>query len=279
MASTTTTTAAQVWRPDANVFAPEDALPDAAILTHSTVSASIEGDAPSMRVGYVSDANAAYHTEGAALTDTDPELDEIVVITQEIGFYHEMSRDQYRKTSTPEQLAASVARSITKLADKSFLSEANPTSPAVRPIGGLENYTGLSSQTAVATNIDKLIDLEATVRTAGADPTAWVMAPDAWAILRKMKQVSTGGNLGLLGSGTEDAKPYLLSIPVFLNSQMTSKTGLLVDKNEIISAVSGLEVDVDHSAAFKSVKVAIRGTWRIGYGVPRPGRIGKFTLT
>ncbi|MBP2450504.1 phage major capsid protein [Mycolicibacterium lutetiense] len=279
MAPTTTTTAAQVWRPDENVFAPQDALPDAAILTHSTVSATIEGDAPSMRVGYVSDAAAAYHNEGADLTVTDPSLSEIEVITQEIGFYHEMTRDQYRKTSTPEQLAASVARSITKLADKSFLSEANPTSPAVRPIGGLENYTGLSTQTAVATNIDKLVDLESTVHTAGATPTAWVMAPDAWAILRKMKQVSSGGNLGLLGAGTSDALPYLLSIPVYVNSQMSSKTGLLVDKNEIISAVSGLEVDVDHSAAFKAVKVAVRGTWRIGYGVPRPDRIGKFVLT
>jgi len=279
MAFTTTTTAAQVWRPDENVFAPEDVLGDAAILTHSTVSAVIEGDAPSMRVGYVSDANAAYHTEGTALADTDPALSEIVVITQEIGFYHEMTRDQYRKTNTPEQLAASVARSITKLADKSFISEVNPTNPAVRPIGGLENYAGIASQTAVATNIDKLIDLEASVRSAGAEPTAWIMAPDAWAVLRKMKQVASGGNLGLLGSGTEDAKPYLLSIPVFLNAQCSSKTGLLVDKNEIISAVSGVEVDVDGSAAFKSVKIAIRGTWRIGYGVPRPGRVGKFVLT
>lgn len=278
MASTTTTTAAQVWRPDANVFAPQDALPDAAILNHSTVSAKIEGDAPSMRVGYISDAAAAYHTEGAALTDTDPSLSEIVVITQEIGFYHEMTRDQYRKTSTPEQLAASVARSITKLADKSFLSEANPTSPAVRPIGGLENYAGLSSQTAVATNIDKLIDLEATVRAAGANPTAWLLAPDTWAGLRKMK-TATGSAIGILGAGTEEARPALLSIPVFVNAEMTSKTGLLVDRNEIISAVSDLEVDVDHSAAFKSVKVAIRGTWRIGYGVPRPTRIGKFVLT
>ena len=278
MASTTTSLAAEVWRPDVNVFAPTDVLADAAIMEHSTVSAKIEGDAPMVRIGYVTDASAAYHTEGTDLTVTDPALSEIEVLTQELGFYHEVTRDQYRQTQTAGQLAQSVARSITRLADKCFLSEANPTSPAVRPIGGIENYAGLSTQTAVAGSLDKLIDLETACRTAGADPTAWVMAPDAWATIRKMKKAS-GSNDGLLGAGTDDTKPLLLSIPVFLNSQVSSKTGLLIDKAEIISSVSMLEVDVDGSAAFKSVKVAIRGTWRIGYGIPRPARIGKFVLS
>lgn len=278
MTDTTTGTAAQVWRPDANVFAARDVVADAAIMTHSTISAQLLGDEPVMRIGYVTDASAVYHAEGTVITATDPNLAEIVVTTQEIAFLHAMSRDQFRQKNTPEQLALSVGRSITKLADKSFLSEANPVSPAIRPVGGLENYPGLSTQTAVATSLDKLIDLDAAVRSAGAEPTAWIMAPDAWALIRKMKQ-ATGSNVGILGAGTEDSVARLLSVPVFLNSQMTSKTGLLIDKREVVSTVSDIEVDVDHSTLFSSVQIAIRGTWRIGYGVPRPGRIGKFTLT
>ncbi|TXH18673.1 MAG: phage major capsid protein [Mycobacterium sp.] len=278
MADNTTTTAAQVWRPDANVFAATDVLADAAIMTHSTVSAHLEGDAPVMRVGYVSDASAVYHTEGTAITPTDPALNEIECLTQEIAFLHAMTRDQYRQKNTAEQLAQSVSRSIIKQADKCFLSQPNPVSPAVRPVGGLENYPGITTQTAVSGSLDKLIDLDADVRSAGAEPTAWLMAPDAWALIRKMKQ-ATGSNVGILGAGTEDSVARLLSVPVFLNSQMSSKTGLLIDKDEVVSTVSGLEVDVSHDTLFSSVQVAIRGTWRIGYGVPRPNRIGKFVLS
>lgn len=280
MPFTSTLTAAEVWRPDANTFAPVDAIPDAAILRHSTVSAKIEGDAPVMRVGYVSDADAQYHNEGDSLAETDPALNEIEVITQEIGYYTEMTRDQFRKASTPEQLAASVARSIIKKADRSFLAEINPTAPAIRPIGGVINYPGLTSQTGVA-SLDKLIDLEADVRAAGANPTSWILAPTTWAAARKWKTGGTtgaGSNETVLGAGTNDAERRLLSIPVALNAALPAGSGLLVDDREIISAASALEVDTDNSSAFRRVMVAIRGTWRIGYGIPRAVRIGKFTL-
>lgn len=260
-----------VWHPDANVFAPADAVPDAAILRHSTVSAQILGDAPTMRIGFVSDADAAYHNEGQDLTETDPDLNEIEVITQEIGYYTEMTRDQFRQRNTPESLSASVSRSIIKKSDRCFLAETNPTAPAVRPIGGLINYPGLTSQTGVA-NLDKLIDLEADVRAAGGNPTAWVLSPTTWAALRKFKTggaTGAGSNEPLLGAGTSDADRHLLSVPVELNAALPAGSGLLVDNQEVISAVSAVEVDVDHSAAFRSVKVAIRGTFRIGYGVPR----------
>lgn len=276
-----TLTAAEVWRPDANTFAPADAIPEAAILNHSTVSAVIEGDQPVMRVGYVSDADAEYHNEGDSLAETDPELNEIDVITQEIGYYTELTRDQYRKASTPEALASSVARSIIKKADRSFIAETNPTAPAVRPIGGLINYPGLTSQTGV-TSLDKLIDLEADVRAAGADPTSWILAPTTWAACRKWKTggaSGAGSNETVLGAGTNDAERRLLSIPVALNAALPAGSGLLVDNREIISAASALEVDTDQSVAFRKVMIAIRGTWRIGYGLPRPARVGKFSLT
>jgi hypothetical protein len=35
---------------------------------------------------------------------------------------------------------------------------------------------------------------------------------------------------------------------------------------------------VDHSIYFSSDGVGIRATWRTGHGIPRPERIGKFTV-
>jgi hypothetical protein len=58
MATETTLTSAKAWAPDLNVFNPSDAVPEALILSHSNVAGVIEGDAPAMRVAYVTDDTA-----------------------------------------------------------------------------------------------------------------------------------------------------------------------------------------------------------------------------
>ena len=171
---------------------------------------------------------------------------------------------------------------MTFKSDDAFLTQAAPVSPASRPVAGLFNQTGTrQSRPAVTGNLDKLIDLEATVRANLANPSVWLMAPDTYATLKKMKAFTgtdSNSNVSLLGSGTEQATPLLLSIPVEVRPQMASKTGLLVDRTQVISAVSPLEVAVDFSTFFSSDGVAIRATWRTGHGIPRPERIGKFTV-
>ncbi|SHV21184.1 Predicted phage phi-C31 gp36 major capsid-like protein [Mycobacteroides abscessus subsp. abscessus] len=104
------------------------------------------------------------------------------------------------------------------------------------------------------------------------------MAPDTWAALRKIKQ-TTDSAVSILGAGTNDAKPMVLSIPVEINNQMPAKTGLLIDKDAVVSAVSQLEIATSADTYFSSDSVAVRATWRTGHTVPRPDRLGTFTLT
>ncbi len=274
----TTTNSAAAWRPDLFVFEPADALPEAAILEHTTVAGRVEGDAVSTRVAYVADDTAEFVAEGAEIDEGEPGLNEAQVWTSKIAQLVRLSREQYSQAGTDTELARSVARAMTAKADNAFLAQAAPTSPAVAPVAGLLNVAGLSSQTAVGGSLDKLIDLEAAVRAAGANPTAWIMSPDSWAILRKMK-TGTDYNSTLLGAGTDNAEPRLLSIPVFVNAQMPTKRGLLVDKAAIISAVGPLEIATDSSRYFSSDSIAVRATWRTGHVLPRPARIGAFTLT
>jgi hypothetical protein len=56
----TTATSAAAWRPDLYEFAPADVLPEALIMQCSTVAGNIEGNAPSVRVGYVDDNTATF---------------------------------------------------------------------------------------------------------------------------------------------------------------------------------------------------------------------------
>jgi HK97 family phage major capsid protein len=248
------------------------------------MAGTIQGDAPSMRVAFVADDTAEFVDEGATIPESEPGLNEALIYTRKFALLTRLSREQYSQGGTPNELARSVARAMTFKADNAFLAQAAPTSPAVAPVPGLLNYPGIQSQTGVATNLDKLIDLEATVRSHLGYPTSWILAPDTWATLRKMKTLSPGtdtvtSNVGILGAGTDNAEQLLLGIPVDVRPQMPSKTGLLIDSTQIVSAVSLLEVATDISTYFMSDSVGIRAVWRTGHTIPRPERIGKFSLT
>ena len=126
---------------------------------------------------------------------------------------------------TPERLANSVARALTRKSDLAFLQQPPPVSPAVAPVAGLANTPSLVAA-QIDSTLDKLIDLEATVRSNLANPQLWLTSPDMWAALRKLKESTTNNNMSLLGAGTDDAQPRLLTISVVVNP---SKTGFLID--------------------------------------------------
>jgi len=274
----TTTNSAAAWRPDLFTFEPAQAVPEALIVNHTTVSGVIEGDAPSLKVAYCVDDSAEFVDEGADIGEAEPELNEAIVYTRKFAQLLRITREQYRQAGTAEELARSVARAMTIKADAALIAQAAPTAPAVAPVAGLVNVAGISSQTAVSGSLDKLVDLEAAVRAAGGEPSAWILAPTAWAKLRKLK-LGTDYNAGLLGAGTEDSAPRLLSIPVVLNAQVPASTGLLIDRTAIISAVSQVEIATSADLFFGSDSIAVRATMRTGHVVPRPARIGKFVMS
>lgn len=273
----TTVNSAAAWRPDLYTFEPINAVPEAAILLHTNVSGTIEGDQPVLRVAYVSDDDAKFYDEGQTFDEAEPELQEALVYTRKFGQLVKLSREQYRQTGTADELARSVARAMTAKADNALLAQAAPVGPATAPVPGLTNWPGIVDAGEIGFDLDELIDLEAEVRANGADPTAWILAPTTWAYLRKLKTTETAAT-NLLGAGTDNSEPRLLSVPVALNSQMPAYSGLLIDRTQVISAVSALEIATDASRYFDSDSVAVRATWRTGHTVPRPNRIGTFTV-
>lgn len=128
-----TPTSGRAWAPDVSTFAAQDVIPDALILQTSTVSGSIEGDQPALRVAFVNDANASFTAEGAPITESDPELDEVLVYTAKISKLVNITNEQYRQEGTATQLSASVQRAIVKEANRAYLTQILPVSPAVAP--------------------------------------------------------------------------------------------------------------------------------------------------
>lgn len=268
-------TSNEAWAPNLSVIPAADALPEALILNHSSVLGAIEGDQPSMRVGYVSEGSAVFTAEAATIAESNPTLSEAVVWTGKLAQLAAISREQFEQQQAANQLAMSLSRSLISAADKAFLSQAAPTSPATAPPAGIANVSGLESLGTVQGSLDALIDGIAELEDNGAVPSAIIVSPTAWATLSKMKTAS-GSNVTLLGAGIEAGSRQILGIPVVVTGKLTGSNGLVIDRSAIVSAVSPLEVAVSEHHLFDADSIAVRGIWRIGWTVVRPSRIGKF---
>lgn len=278
MATETTKTSAKAWSPDITAFAPSEAIPDALVLQTSTVVGRIEGDEPAVRVAYVDDADADFVAEGAEIPEDDPALSEVLVHTGKVAQLVRLSREQYAQAQTPQMLAESVRRAVTKRANLAYIAQAAPTAPAVTPPAGLVNVAGIEEGDAVASDLDALVDLIATLESNGATPSHILVDPIAWASLRKFK-TGTGSAQTLLGAGTTDATKSLLDLPVIITSALASGTGLVIDRSAIVSAVGDVQLATSSDVYFASDSIGIRCTFRFGANVVRPERIGSFTVT
>lgn len=278
MATETTTTSAVAWRPDVSKFAPREVVPDALILQASNVAGSVEGDAPAVRVAYVDDATAQFTAEADVIPEANPALNEVLVYTGKITQLVRLSNEQWRQPGTSGELSDSVRRAVIKKANEAFLTQPAPTSGNVTPPAGLMNVSGTVNGGAIADDLDGLVDLIATLEGNGSNPTGIILSPTAWASLRKFK-TATGQATTLLGAGTNDATRTLLDLPVLISSAMTAGAGMVVDRSAIPSAVGSVNVSTSEHLYFNSDSIALRATWRIGWNVMRPNRLGKFTVT
>ncbi|MDJ0099911.1 phage major capsid protein [Gordonia alkanivorans] len=278
MATETTTTSAQAWSPDVIAFPPADAVPDALIVQAATNAGVVEGDAPSVRVPYVDDAEAQVTAEGAPIPEADPELNEVTAHTAKVTQLIRVSREQFVQPNAADQLAQSARRAVTRKADQLFVAAAAPVAPAVAPVAGLINQAGITEAAApVGGSLDGLVDLVAVLESNGATPTLIVVDPIAWAELQKLK-TATESNQSLIGAGTTAAQKMLLSLPVLVNSAVPTASGLVIDKTQVIAALGPVNVATSDQAYFASDSVGVRVTFRFGFALPRPERIGAFEV-
>ncbi len=272
-----TPNSAYPWRPDITTFAAPDVLPDALVLQCSTVSGSVEGDAPSVRVAFINDDEAQFIAESSEIPEAEPELAECVVFTGKISQLIRVSREQFYTDGTADQLASSVARALVRKADNAFLAQPAPTPPATNPAAGVLNVAGIVEGDEVADSLDALVDLVAELQANGSQPSHILVDPFGWAQLRKLK-FAADSNQSLLGAGTNDAEPMLLSLPVIVNVAVPPLTGVVIDRSAVVSAVGPVQVATSADAYFSTDDIGLRATWRIGQNIVRPDRVGMFAI-
>src|SRR5699024_7899088 len=111
----------------------------------------------------------------------------------------------------------------------------------------------------------------------GANPSGILLSPKAWARIRQLK-TADGSNASLVGAGTDDAEPRLLGLPLTVTAALSDTDGLVVDRNAIVAAAGAVHVARSEHRYFDSDSIGLRASFRFGFNITRPNRIGKFTI-
>ncbi|NNM45139.1 phage major capsid protein [Knoellia koreensis] len=278
MTAVKTSTTPEGMHLDVKGFPAAEILPEALIITSSTKAGFVDGDEPAVRVPFVDfDDDAAFVPEGAAITEADPDMSEVVVNTGKVAVLARVSREQWETGDAADILSSSVQRALLRKANGAFLAQPAPVAPAVTPPAGLLNLAPTDGG-AIAADLDELADAVATIEGANGAATNIIAAPDAWAALSKLK-TQTGSNASLLGAGTDAATRQLLGIPVKVSNAMPSGDLLVIDKTAVLSAYGEVKLALSEHAFFASDSLGVRATFRFGQKLVDPARVVKVAVT
>lgn len=261
--------------PDQTTIEPLQAIPEALVLTQTTVSGTVQGDQPSVRIAYVDqDPDPEVVAEGGDIDAKDPKLSELVVNTQKVGIITVVSNEAYSYTNATRLLGNSLSRAIASKANRLFLQNAAPAEGQTG-ITGLANYPGIIDGGTITDRLTPLIDAIATIATNGGTPTAILAGYDAWAWLLKLAYAD--GTPQISPDVANSPTPQLYGLPIVLNAQMPANTLIVIDRTQIVSAAGNVVTAVSSERYFEKDSVGLRVTFRFGYGILRPNRIAKLT--
>ncbi|KAB7790556.1 phage major capsid protein [Bifidobacterium leontopitheci] len=272
---------------DSSMFPVEDVLSDALVLTQSTKGPTIEGDEPVMHIPFVADnPEAKVYAEGDTIDDTPPTVSELTVYTKKLALLTVLSNESTNYSGVETLMSDSLKRGIVKKADQMFLTntakeaagsiEGGLYSPPHGEPAGLVNTPGIVDGGAITSSINPLLETLGTLGDNGATPTAIIMGYGAWAKLLRLADAN--GRPLIAQDIANSPTPALYGIPVVLNAQAPKDTLLIIDKTEVLSSCGTVKLATSQDVFFDRDSLAVRVTFRFGFGVLHPNRLAKLTI-
>lgn len=234
------------------------------------------------------DAAAAWVSEAATISATDPTMSEVVATPRKLAALVQMSNEVLRDSnpSIADLVMRNLLRSLALKLDLGFF-EGSGSAPEIR---GLKNVAGIGAVSmgtngATPTNLDPFADAIGTLAQANAEASAIVMHPRTWQTLLKLKEQTSSNNKPLLqesaGAATAGVQRSLYGVPVFLTSQLsiTETQGTSVDASSAyvyqaseVVAVRRFDtiIEFDNSRLFNSDQSEVRAIARWDLVVPNP---------
>jgi HK97 family phage major capsid protein len=265
--------------PNVSFIPAAEALPDLLLLSNSTLGPQIEGDAPTVRIPFVSeDADADFVDEGAEIPEDEPTLAELVVPTKKVATISVISREAYSHEGVGGLLTDSLQRSVTSKANRVFLQNPAPTEgqPATAPTG-IAGYPGVvDGGTITPTDFGNILQAIATIAANGAQPTSIITGFDTWA--RILGASYADGTPKLSPDQANAPQPILYGLPVVLTTAAPTGTLLILDRSQILVSTTDVQVATSTERYFERDSIGVRVSIRLGFGILHPDRIAKLTI-
>ena len=190
-------------------------------------------------IGTGTGASATYwYSENQQIVDTDPEFGEMTLLPstlKSIKVLHRFSNELARLSvlNIANALRDAIVRRMTLALDAAFLTGTGANST----VRGIVSTPGILTETyAGSPTVDDLHDALGQSLAANANPSVWLMHPDAFTTLRKQRE-GAGSGAYLLQSDPTAANVFrLLGLPVRTSTQLPPGTMLLIDMGEIAVA-------------------------------------------
>lgn len=225
------------------------------------------------------DPTAAWVAEGAEISPSDAELDEIVVTPAKLAGLTIITRELAEDTSPEAQqlVGEGLARDIARKLDAAYLG--NLATPAPPGLGSLTPT--LVDAGAAYADLDPFAEAISRAEELGAALTSWITSPATALDLARIK-VSDGSREPLItspeaGSATSRA---VSGLPMFVSPAVAPGVVWGIPQDRVFTVIrDDTRVDVDASVFFTSDRVAVRATMRVGFGFPQPAAIVKISTT
>lgn len=263
---------AKAFHLDVKGVAPKDVIADALVLQTSTKAGNVEGDEPAVRVPFVSlEDQPDFVPEGDPIAEADPDDTEVVIHTGKVAVLVPISREQYGTEDTASLLSDAVRDALIRKANRAYLAQAAPSSPAVTPPAGLIHQSlGTVTGTVQGNDLDPIVDAVALVETAGGTASHILASPQSWAYIQKLKD---GNDVHLLGAGTQAGPRTLLGLPVLVDRDVPDWQLIVLDRRAILSVYGSVLVARSDDFYFNQDSIAVRATFRFGAKVSDTDRV------
>ncbi|MFA7511859.1 MAG: phage major capsid protein [Mycolicibacterium vanbaalenii] len=235
------------------------------------VGTIVETNSKDFRIPIVTDdVSASWTAEGADITATDAEVDELLVTPKKIAALSKVSRELAADSSPAAQnvVGQSIARDIARRVDSAFFGDTVANGPD--GISSLNDIQFVDADTI--TNVDPFSEAISKAENEGAQITAFIANAATVLALSKLKKLTTGSNEPLLQPDpTLPTRRQILGVPLYSvpNTVVPANTVWAVDISRVFVVVrQDVELSVDESFYFGSDSLAVRAVMRVAFGFP-----------
>ncbi|MED5802947.1 phage major capsid protein [Gordonia sp. Z-3] len=275
---------------DYNPIVPEQRVLD--LIIKPLVTNSIAGqvltevitDSHDWRIPIVNtDPTASWTAEGAEISATDADIDELTVTPKKLAALSVIS-NELANDSNPAAanvIGEGIVRDLTRKVDQALFATSAITNGPAYTLGTQSGVSTVSAGAAYTT-IDAFSDAVYVAADNNAVITHWVTNPATAKTLAKVKE-QTGSNKPLLGADpTSPGQRQILGVPLLTSPYVPTTDNVVWGISKMYGYMvirEKAEVEADNSVFFTSDRVAVRAKVRVGFGFPAPLTMVKITTT